>query len=750
MKFKKNLIVKNIPEEMKTKSNWVCHKNKVPVSANGTGNASCSDTSTWTDFETAVTYAEANGLGLGYQLVAQDGIVGIDIDHCYVNGKIKDTKIMEILTMANSYMEFSPSETGIHIFVKGIWDVQNNRHRTTINDNIGIEVYAGSRYFTVTGNKLSDAPSVINEAQGVLDYIAKEFFTEQGVSSVVTHNAQQDSSQQLNEAMLTVIREELLKNPSFASLWNGERTNSDESSNDFALICALLRIFDGDKDQARLAFLASNYVATKDDKHIKKLFERDDYLERTFEVAARAVENGDKLPSDYALLQYLDNDAGNADKFLHLFGNNIRFCVREKQWYVYSDNHWHADEDGEIKVLQEQLYSRFMVVARKYDKERMGVAEKLGNYAKRNSMLQAAEVKCTIHSNEFDQHNHFLTASNGVIDLRNGKLLEFSPEYLLRQRTEVAYNPDAPEPTRFLQFLDEIFLGDQGLKEYCLRLLGYWLTGENREQNFYILHGKGANGKSVLVNLLRWLFKDITAFLAQDAFLLKNTNSSNPSLYGARFSRICFVNETNRNDALNTALIKALSGGDVAMVRTLFKEHVDLQARFKIVFVTNHLPNMDWNDTAILRRVKIIPFNRIFTKEEQDNKLLEKLYEESEGILKILVNQAVRYYNEGMSQEPHSLGATLKAVRREDDSVYAFLNDMLERTHNNGDRIQARPLYDRYCAYCNLEALSQVSEVVFAKKMAALGIESLKTVGCKNYTGLKYRVIEQDGVDTVA
>ena len=749
MNFAKNLI-KNIPEEMKSKSNWVCHKNKVPVSANGTGNASCSDTSTWTDFETAVAYAEANDLGLGYQLMTQDDIVGIDIDHCYVNGKIKDTKIMEILTIANSYMEFSPSKTGIHIFVKGVWNVQNNRHRTTINDNIGIEVYAGSRYFTVTGNKLSDAPSVINEAQGVLDYIAKEFFTEQGVPSVVTHNVQQDSSQQLNEAMLTVIREELLKNPSFASLWNGERTNSDESSNDFALICALLRIFDGDKDQARLAFLASDYVATKDDKHLKKLFERDDYLERTFEVAASAVENGDKLPSDYALLQYLDNDAGNADKFLHLFGNNIRFCVREKQWYVYSDNHWHADEDGEIKVLQEQLYSRFMVVARKYDRERMGAAEKLGNYAKRNSMLQAAEVKCTIHSNEFDKHNHFLTASNGVIDLRNGKLLEFNPKYLLRQRTEVRYNPDAPEPTRFLKFIEEIFCGNQALVEYCLRLLGYFITGESREQTFYIFHGQGANGKSVLVNLLRKMFKDITAFLAQDSLLMRNTSTTNPSLYEARFSRLCFINETNRRDALNTALIKALSGGDITAVRTLYKGHVDLEPHFKMVFVTNHLPNVDWSDSAILRRVRVIPFSRIFKRSEQDNNLTEKLYAEREGILNLLVKQAVLYYQQGIPIEPECMEAIINQIRREDDSVYAFFNEVLEQTYENKDRIQARPLFTRYLEYCTKESLCGASEIAFAQKMASYGVDSLKTGGCKNYTGIRYREVDNDGKDSVA
>ncbi len=743
----------NIPEELRKQPNWVCHRDKVPVSAVTGQNASCADPSTWCTFETAIAYADANDLGIGYQFSAADDIVGIDIDHCIIKECIDDNRIKNILKEANSYYEVSPSGTGVHIYVRGTWDSKRYGNKANLGDGMAIEVYNESRYFTVTGHKPEKVPSTINKAQGALDQIAKEFFTEKSASSANIGNSAtvtcQDSPS-LTQEQEDLIEAEVERSEIFANHWQGERPNGDESKDDFALICNLLKLFHNNVDVAKAAFLASPHTTTKDDKHRAKLFGREDYLQRTLEAAVTAVESGEELQEDYALLQFPDNDAGNADKFLHLFADRVRYCYRESQWYVYSQNHWHPDFDGEVQALTEELYERFQHITTRYDDERVKAAKRLGDEARRSTMLKAAANKCKVKSEDFDKHNHFISAANGIVDLQTSKLVEFNPAYLLRQRTDVAYNPDAPEPTRFLQFLNEIFCGDQRLIEYCLRLLGYLLTGESREQTFYIWHGEGANGKSVLVNLLHRLFKDITAFLAQDALLLKNSSSTNPSLFSARFSRICFVNETNRRDALNTALVKALSGGDVTAVRTLYKGHVDLEARFKIVFVTNHLPNLDWNDTAILRRVKIIPFKRIFTEEEQDNRLIDKLYEEREGILKVLVEQAVRYYNEGMPIEPDSMKAELNAVRLEDDSVYAFFNEKLERTFIDSDRLQARPLFDSYREFCSSEAISQVSEVVFAKKMAAFGIASLKTNGCKNYTGVKFSAVEQEDDDTVA
>ena len=47
---------------------------------------------------------------------------------------------------------------------------------------------------------------------------------------------------------------------------------------------------------------------------------------------------------------YKDNDAGNARRFLDVYGDDVRYCAGEKQWYIcQSDMSWKADK-GDFKV----------------------------------------------------------------------------------------------------------------------------------------------------------------------------------------------------------------------------------------------------------------------------------------------------------------------------------------------------------------------------------------------------------------
>src|SRR5690606_19592422 len=66
------------------------------------------------------------------------------------------------------------------------------------------------------------------------------------------------------------------------------------------------------------------------------------------------------------------------------------------------------------------------------------------------------------------------------------------------------YEPDAVCP-RFDQFLDEIFRGDSDAiikKRIIWEIIGYSLTNTAKYEKFILLVGKGANGKSVLLEII--------------------------------------------------------------------------------------------------------------------------------------------------------------------------------------------------------------------------------------------------------
>jgi hypothetical protein len=100
--------------------------------------------------EAACAFDRARASGLGIALGAVPGedihISGIDLDHCYNEGAL-DARAQQLVDVAGSYVEKSPGGSGLHIL--GTGDVG-----TVKDDQVGLEIYSGGRYFTVTGERI--------------------------------------------------------------------------------------------------------------------------------------------------------------------------------------------------------------------------------------------------------------------------------------------------------------------------------------------------------------------------------------------------------------------------------------------------------------------------------------------------------------------------------------------------------------------------------------------------------------------
>ena len=65
----------------------------------------------------------------------------------------------------NSYAEFSPSRTGVHVITKSWqfpWDGTKGGQQGSKVGNA--EMYSGKRYFTVTGHHVPGTPTTVNQA----------------------------------------------------------------------------------------------------------------------------------------------------------------------------------------------------------------------------------------------------------------------------------------------------------------------------------------------------------------------------------------------------------------------------------------------------------------------------------------------------------------------------------------------------------------------------------------------------------
>lgn len=95
---------------------------------------------------------------------AESAIVGIDIDHCLENGQPHEVAADILAHLPPTYIEVLPSGTGLHIFLRGILPPSGNRNAKT-----GVEMYANSRYFTMTGNRWQDCLNSVAESDGAIE-----------------------------------------------------------------------------------------------------------------------------------------------------------------------------------------------------------------------------------------------------------------------------------------------------------------------------------------------------------------------------------------------------------------------------------------------------------------------------------------------------------------------------------------------------------------------------------------------------
>lgn len=711
----------NIPQIMRDRPNWVARQtDKIPVNVKTGKSASSTNPDNWATFADTCKYIDSHYgkvIGAGFVLTLQAGIVGIDIDHCLCDGNIIDSDVQELVSKVHSYMETSPSGDGLHIYVKGSWH-KDTGSKMKISDTIALEVYPSKRYFTITGQKYAGSADDVTEQQELLDYIWEKYFLQKLNTDFEGNNSYANISL---EKLPENIESELLANAYFKSLWDGERPKEDESSDDMALTCQLVKLLPDD-NTIKAVFLQSPHFASKDQKHKDKIVRRQDYFARTLAQARKFIEENQAVPDDLSLLEPLNNDDGNAERLIMLYGSQIKYS-NYGEWYAFADGYWQKGAETRIRRYCLDTSKRYLVAARQIGDEKLvKAAVGLGNEAKRKSMIAAAEIQVGIDHNEFNTHSYLLPVNNGIVNLQEGTLLDNSPSYNMTFKVQADYNPDAPEPKRFCQFLREICCGDEALEKYLLRILGYCVTGETKEQKLWLLHGSGSNGKSVLVQLLeRILGADLVGTLSQDALLKRKNSETNPSLVQVKDVRIALVNESNKQDQLDAALVKTLSGGDSVKIRTLYKEHISLRPRFKMLFITNHLPNIDWSDKAMERRIKVIPFNGVFTGDKCDPDLLNKLLSEKEGILSMLVKAAKEWYAYGLGDEPPCVLEALVCVKRE-DSVYAFIADEVDITGSEDDMESASNLYARYDKYCFENGFEPDSTTAFGLRLASYGL----------------------------
>lgn len=337
--------------------------------------------------------------------------------------------------------------------------------------------------------------------------------------------------------------------------------------------------------------------------------------------------------------------------------------------------------------------------------------------------LRALEGVATDYS-AFDTHKNLLAVKNGVVNLETGELSPYDDStkaLLLMSRVDYDYKPGAKNP-RWLRFLDEIFEGKPEFPAFMQRLIGYGITGQTTEQSFAILWGNtGQNGKSVLVDTVKYIFSGIAKTTSYSTFEQKQAGGASPDIAALKGARLVMAAEGNAGKIMDEAMIKRLTGGDEIVARFLYKDSFGFYPEFLIMLMTNHRPRFRGQDGGLWRRVKLIPFTREFKPGQgRDNFLGAKFRGERvpdkewlpgddmgngpEGILAWAIEGAKEWFQTGLAY-PEGVEEATEEYKQGEDILSGFIGEKI--TFDADGKIWGKDVWTLYNEWADEEGLTQ-------------------------------------------
>lgn len=355
-------------------------------------------------------------------------------------------------------------------------------------------------------------------------------------------------------------------------------------------------------------------------------------------------------------------------------------CIKNNEWYFFNTFRWIQDDSNNkifldiIDIVSEMEFIRI----------RRNLIEEI-IYFSRHYFYDAKFVQ------KLNSNDDILCFDNGVYDLDKDLFRKFGncSDY---NTLSTLYDFCLPERNKIIevQRIIEQILPKKDVRDYFMYHLSTCLHGSKKEQIVIILTGSGANGKSVLMNLMS---KTLGEYYKQGSITLltrKRGSSSNasPELIALRDKRMYVLNETEHDDVLYTSILKQLSGGDNIEARDLYKSPITFKPKSKIFFTCNDLPKIPTTDYGTWRRLKVIHFPSKFVDTPdpmKTNEFLKDSYLDSRldsyvsSFMNILISYYKKYKNNNfVIDEPSEVSSKTKDYQNINDAIEYFIEDMLE------------------------------------------------------------------------
>lgn len=387
--------------------------------------------------------------------------------------------------------------------------------------------------------------------------------------------------------------------------------------------------------------------------------------------------------------RYHNTDLGNARRLVDKFKDIVRYCSPLGGWYIWNQKKWRQDDTEEIYRLAQETVGSIFEEARTLKGSARAVLTKWALKSESASLihnmvrLARTQPEIVADPDQFDRDLWLFNCANGVIDLKNAKLLPHDPKYFMTKMSPAEFHPDAHSQL-WQDFLDRV-LPDPDLQIFLMQSAGYSMTGLTIEKRLFFLYGDTDTGKSTFIDAIHKVMGDYSTVVEFETFL-RSRDQSGPrnDIAALKGKRLVIASEVDEGRRLAESTIKSLVSGDPVKARFLHQEFFEFQPIAAIWLAANDRPRVRDDDNAMWRRMLQVPFYQQIPVKEQIQSVktrLADIKESGAGILKWMVEGCRWWAIDGLTI-PAAVREATDDYRREMDPMQEWMEDCIHRSES--------------------------------------------------------------------
>lgn len=303
---------------------------------------------------------------------------------------------------------------------------------------------------------------------------------------------------------------------------------------------------------------------------------------------------------------------------------------------------------------------------------------------------------------------------NGVLDVVTNTMQPYSPETVLTNMIPWDYVPDAYDELTD-KTLNKLACGDETIRALLEECVGYCFYRRNELGKAFILTGDKANGKSTFLEMVKNVLgeRNISALDLKELGDRFNT----AMLYG----KLANIGDDIGDDFLQgsqVAMFKKIATGNRIKAEYKGQTPFEFNPYVKMLFSANDIPRMRDKTGAVLRRLVIIPFNNVFSKDDPDYDpwIVYKLKTQNavEYLISVGIEGLRRVLTTNSFTESSAVQEQVAEYEEENNPLVGFLKE------NGAETIVNQPtsdVYRRYQIFCSENGMQPMSNTVFSKQL---------------------------------